>query len=279
VLGGKRKTEAKEEPQRGGKGPNVKLAAPFEMHGQGHTIYTEIRDGRLSVEMASDQRMRLQVLVVRAMTETQNKTALKRLARVEEKLKAAEQKVTHLVSDRTKDAETLMEADRMTQDAANTLQSIGKEFGIPSLQVLPHKSSFVEATVTGYRIKKEHQGDIRGLFYPTNYSAETRQWARDYVRDHTDPATTTNYIDLRGRSTPKNDITIDHQPRVVEHWESEGKKTTQVARAAWYTDHKGGHLSVIARKHNSSDGADARQAGLRYSPEDIGKNFLGPNEV
>src|SRR6188474_3163644 len=102
--------------------------------------------------MAYDQRMQLRQLIARAMKETDNKVAIKRMERVDEKIKIAEEKVAYLASDKTKDAEALLEADKMTQDAANTLQGIGKEFGIPSLLVTPHKSKYVDATVTGYRI-------------------------------------------------------------------------------------------------------------------------------
>jgi len=279
LLGGKKEKDTKEVPKTAGDGADLKLTVPFDMAGHGHTIYTEVKHGKLTVEMASDQRMELTKVVTKAMQETDNKIALKRLGRVEDKLEAAEQKVRFLASDKTKDAETLQEADKMTQDAANTLAAIGKEFGIPSLQILPHKSAFVDASVTGYRIKKEHEKDIRALFYPTAYTPETRQWMWDFIRDHTDPNNPSNYIDLQNRSTPKTDHTIDHQPRVVEHWESAGKGMTQAARRTWYSDHKGGHLSVIAGKHNFSDGADARKMGLTYTPDGIGKGFLGPGEV
>lgn len=278
-LFGGEKEEDKEVSRTDGASVAVKLAKPFEMHGQEHAIYTEIRDGELTVEMASAQRAQLRALLRRAKTETENKVAHKRLERIEETLKAAEDKVRYLISDRTKDAESLQEADRMTQNAANNLRSVGQEFGIPSLQVLPHKSSYVDATVTGYRIKSEHKSEIRSLFYPTAYAPETRDWKRDFIRSRPDPTNSDNYVDLEGRSTAKSDATIDHQPRVVEHWESDGKNTTQSARAMWYSDHKGGHLSVIARKYNSSDGAEARRAGLRYAPENVGKGFLGPGEI
>ena len=278
LVGGGKKEVKEKPPTTQDEAVDATLAVPFEMHGHGHTIYTEIHDGRLSVEMASSQRAKLLALTVRAMNETDNKTALKRLERVYEKLKKAEDKVLYLISDKTKDAEALAEADRMTQEAAGSLKLIGDEFGIPSLAVLPHKSEYVDADVAGYRIKPAHDKQIRDLFYPTGYEPATRTWKRQQVAARTDPANRGNFIDDQGRSEPKSEATIDHQPRVVEHWESDGKLTTQAARAAWYTDHAGGHLSVIAGKHNSSDGAEARRLGLRYSPENVGKGFLGPGE-
>jgi uncharacterized protein DUF4157 len=259
-------------------GPNIKLSAPADMHGEGHTIFTEVRAGKLYVEMASSQRTELLGLTARAMSETTNKTAVGRLQTVYSKLKAAEDKVTFLISDRQKDAEALAEADKMTQDSANQLKSIGVEFGIPSLTVIPHKSGFVEATVTGYFIKSAFAAKIRDLFYPSSYEPATRQWKRDFLKNNTDPNNSKNFIDYAGRSEPKTTATIDHQPRVVEHWDSSGKLTPQDARAIWYSDHASGHLRVIAKKYNSSDGAEARNMGLRYKPDKIGKGFLGPGE-
>lgn len=259
-------------------GPNIKLAVPVDMHGESHTVYTEVRNGKLIVEMASSQRAELLALTVRAIGQTDNKTAKNRLEGVYSKLKSAEEKVTFLISDRTKDAEALAQADKMTQDAASQLKGIGIEFGIPSLLVLPHKSTFVDATVTGYCIKAKFHTTIRDVFYPSSYEPATRDWKRNFLKSNADPKNSDNFIDFAGRSEPKSTATIDHQPRVVEHWNSDGKNTTQGARATWYSSHSSGHLRVIAAKYNSSDGAEARNMGLRYSPENIGKGFLGPGE-
>jgi hypothetical protein len=261
-------------------GPPIKLAAPLDMDGEPHTIYTEVRDGKLVVEMGSSQRADLMALTAHAISQTENKTAAKRLGNVQTKLKSAEDMVTHLISDRTKDAEALATADKMTQDAANTLRMIGTEFGITSLLVTPHKSQFVEATVTGYRIKKEFQGSIRDKFYPSSYEPATRAWKQQFIKAHIDKDNPNNFKDVpKGRSEPIAEATIDHQPRVVTHWQDEGKNLTQAARSTWYSDYGSGHLSVIAKKYNSSDGAEARNMGERYLPDNVGKGFLGPGEA
>jgi hypothetical protein len=261
-------------------GSSIKLAVSTDMNGEGHTIYTEVRNGKLVVEMASSQRTQLLGLTANAMRQTDNKNAITRLEKVYSKLQRAEEKVIHLISDRTKDAEALAEADKMTQDAANQLKGIGKEFGIPSLLVPPHKSKFVASSVSGYHIKTEFQKEIRERFYPKDYDPNTYKWKATFLKENTDPNNSANFIDEEKRSEPKLQATIDHQPRVVEHWESQGKQTTQSIRANWY---KGGgnnreHLRIIARKYNSSDGAEARNEGLRYTPDNIGKGFLGPDE-
>jgi hypothetical protein len=262
------------------KGAAIKLAVPMDMHGESHTIYTEVRNGKLVVEMASAQRAQLMALTINAIKQTDNKKAIGRLENVYSKLKSAEEKVTNLISDRRKDAEALAEANKMTQDAANQLKGIGKEFGIPSLLVLPHKSKFVEATVTGYHIRDEFKEDIREKFYPKDYDTDTYTWKEDFIKKNPDPANSANFIDEEKRSEPKSKATIDHQPRVVEHWESTGKQITQAERASWYKGSGGNrkHLRVIARRHNSSDGAEARKSGLIYKPDHIGKGFLGPDE-
>jgi len=256
----------------------IKLAVPFDMHGEGHMLYTEVRNGKVVVEMASSQRAELLALTLRAKQQTANKTASKRLDAVHAKLMSAEEKANFLISDRTKDAEALALASKMTQDAANTLKSIGVEFGIPSLLVVPHKSQFVEASVTGYRIKSEYQAEIRSRFYPSSYEPATRAWKRNFLAAHTDPKNSHNFIDSAGRSEPKSTATIDHQPRVVEHWETSGKNSAQSVRATWYSAYNSGHMDIIAGKYNSSDGAEVRNLGLRYKSDNIGAGFSGPGE-
>jgi hypothetical protein len=261
-------------------GSSIKLAVPLDMAGEGHTIYTEVRNGKLVVEMASSQREQLLGLTAKAIKQTDNKKAVGQLENVYSKLKRAEEKVTFLISNRQKDAEALAEAAKMTQDAANQLKGIGKEFGIPSLLVLPHKSQFVESAVTGYRIKREFQKEIREKFYPKDYDPSIYKWKREFLKENTDPQNSANFLDKEKRSEPKSQATIDHQPRVVEHWDSEGKNIIQRDRASWYKGSASNkkHLKIIAKKYNSSDGAEARKQGLTYKSENIGKGFLGPDE-
>ncbi len=266
----------KDTKDDGKDGLQIKLATPLDMDGEGHTIFTEVRDNKLVVEMASSQRQALLGLTAQAMAQTSNEKAKRKLQTVWEKLKSAEDKVATLISDRTKDAETLALADKMTQDAANQLKSIGKEFDIPSLLVPPHKSTFVQATVTGYSVKPEYQTKIRDRFYPSDYDPDTLKWKMDYLERRTVKGTD-NFLDEEKRSEPKSQATIDHQPRVVEHWEAEGKKIAQSKRAAWYRKYIPGHMFVVARKYNSSDGAQARISGLTYKPDNIGKDFSGPS--
>jgi hypothetical protein len=275
------KLSGKKDKAESEQGANIKLAVSTDMNGEGHTIYTEVQDGKLVVGMASSQRTKLLGLTAQAMGQTDNKKAVRRLQNVWSRLKDAEEKVNFLVSDRKRDAEALAEAEKMTQDVANQLKGIGKEFGIPSLLVLPHKSNFVEATVSGYRIKSDFQKDIREKFYPSDYDPSVYKWKEKFISKNTDPKNKANFLDKEGRSEPKLEATIDHQPRVVEHWESNGKQTTQSERANWYRGSGGNskHLSIIARKYNSSDGAEARNKGLRYTPDNIGKGFLGPGET
>lgn len=256
----------------------IKFATPFDMHGEGHQVFAETRDGQFVLEMASGQRQKLLALTLRAKSETTNERAKKRLANVYSKLKLAEDKVRYLISDRDKDDEALAEAKKLTADAANQLRSIGVDFDIPSLNVIPHRSEYVQTVAGGYAIKAKYAHRIRATFYPAGYEPATRQWKRDFLQNHTDPVNRKNFIDAQGRSEPKTQATIDHQPRVVEHWQQSGKQIKQSARAAWYTDHTGGHLSVVARKYNSSDGAEARRQGLSYSAEGVGKDFGGPGE-
>jgi hypothetical protein len=255
----------------------LKRSVPFEMHGESHTLYMEIRNGKVVVEMASSQRAILQALTAKAISQTENKVAVKRLEKVYDKLQRAETAVNQLASDRTKDAQTLAEADKMTQDAANTLKAIGEEFGIPSLLVLPHKSQYVDSTVTGYHIKAQHAKSIRDLFYPTDYDDDVYKRKKDYVKNN--PAGAGMFKGSDGNVAPVTEATIDHKPRVVEHWRDKGKAARHDDRSSWYR--RGGDGTeprVVGKRFNSSDGAEARKAGLVYTPDNVGKDFTGPGE-
>jgi hypothetical protein len=280
VTAAKKMFAAMGKKDEGGAGAQaMKRSMTFEMHGEAHTLYTEIRGGKVTVEMASSQRAVLQALTTKAISETENKNAAKRLEKVYEKLKRAEIAVNQLASDRSKDAEALAEAEKMTQDAANTLKGIGNEFGIPSLLVLPHKSQFVESTVTGYRIKDAHAKSIRVLFYPTNYDDDVYQKKKHYISKNLVPINKGLFKGSDGNIAPVEEATIDHKPRVVEHWRGKGKDGRQGDRANWYR--RGGDAAepkVVGRRFNSSDGAEARNSGLVYTPDNIGKDFTGPGE-
>ncbi len=79
----------------------------------------------------------------------------------------------------------------------------------------------------------------------------------------------------RSRLYAKSTATIDHTQRVVEQWNSEGNNEHQEPRADFYNDT--GRMRIVAHKNNSSDGAMARRAGLRYQPN-VGQNFRGPDD-
>jgi hypothetical protein len=278
--GGKKKSVGKIElAMKKTEGKNIKLTAPFDMNGEGHTIYAEIQNGKLIVEMASSQRDQLRTLISKAKTQTKNPKAIKRLGDVYAKLEKAQWEVDHLISDKTEDAKIFALVDKITKDAAENLKGIGKEFGIENLRVIPHKSMYVEASVSGYQIKSQYRSIIRKTFYQNSYEPATVEWKKNLVAAKTDPLNTKNFIDSQGRSEPKSTATIDHQPKVVEHWESlGGKNVTQSARKTWYSDHKSGRLDIIAKKWNSSDGAQAKNMGYNYTPDNIGTGFLGPGE-
>ena len=54
---------------------------------------------------------------------------------------------------------------------------------------------------------------------------------------------------------PKYVATLDHKHMVIEHWNDEGRKTTQQARKDWFN--KKSNLRIVPKKFNSSEGASA----------------------
>jgi hypothetical protein len=281
-LAAKKSADKKDEQkvEKPEKTTDIKISLPFAMQGESHTIYAEFRNGKIIFEMASGQREQLIAKTLRAMSATQNQVAKRRLQRVYDKLKKAEEEITFLIPNNNKIDEARALAAKMTREAADQLKSIGVEFGISDLNVIPHLSIFVDSTVTGYHIKPKHHKNIRSLFYRSDYDSDTNEWRRKYIADHLDTTKKGNFIDKDKESTPITEATIDHQPRVVEHWQNLGGKTSkQAERRKWFTDFRGGHLSVVAGRKNSSDGADAKAMGLNYKPDGIGKDFRGPGEI
>ncbi|AFZ26218.1 hypothetical protein Cylst_4112 [Cylindrospermum stagnale PCC 7417] len=81
-----------------------------------------------------------------------------------------------------------------------------------------------------------------------------------------------------GKIVSKSDVTIEHSPSVMSHWNGTGYNTDQSTRRNWYTFvGRLDELEILPRKGkdgNSSGGAKM-EGEYRF---DIGENFKGPDE-
>ena len=66
------------------------------------------------------------------------------------------------------------------------------------------------------------------------------------------------------------EVTIEHTDAVVDHWNDDGRTTTQEVRNAWYGDP--GHLAVFCESRNKSKQAGGPQTYNRR----VTIEFRGP---
>jgi hypothetical protein len=266
--GGKKKKD-----EKGGR--HLKVELPLTMHHEGHTIYAEFKDNKLSIKMASGRLGVLKSLAANAIHKEEKGAKrpklLKRLEKVYSKLSTIESDL-HL-SVINSDSEAEGKLLKSIEDVANNLKSIGGEFGIDDLINMGHASKYVE----GNRLKPPYDKKVRDTFYPSGYRTATETWFQNRLKTLENPANKSQFKDeMTNNWEPKSTATIDHKTRVVEHWRSHGgNDCNQGDRADFYNET--GTMQVVARKNNSSDGAMARKAGLTYTPE-VGQKFRGPDE-
>ncbi|WP_240138973.1 LamG-like jellyroll fold domain-containing protein [Streptomyces sp. MUM 178J] len=100
--------------------------------------------------------------------------------------------------------------------------------------------------------------------YPSGYRASTHQ---EMERRWTDSSG--NWLDEQGSIIPRNELTYDHAPPVVDHWNTTGFNTSRAARNDYFNDPD--NLVPMRRGPNSAAGgrmtARYRQdTGPNYSP-------------
>lgn len=118
--------------------------------------------------------------------------------------------------------------------------------------------------------------------YPSNYRADTHEYM---VTNFTDegiaaggwplrpgtndriPRRDLTWRDSAGNQIEFSDLTYDHSPMVVEHWNSIGFNSTRAVRNDFYSETSG--MTAMSRSRNSSHGASS---GLRYR-QDTGPNY------
>ncbi|MCX4609675.1 LamG-like jellyroll fold domain-containing protein [Streptomyces mirabilis] len=100
--------------------------------------------------------------------------------------------------------------------------------------------------------------------YRSGYSASTHQ---EMAKRWTDSSG--NWLDEQGSVIPRNELTYDHAPPVVDHWNSSGYNSSRAARNDYYNDPD--NLVPMRRGPNSSAGGSMtaryrQDTGPNYSP-------------
>lgn len=275
--------EKEKEPEKQTAG--FKVEQTLAMSGEGHHIYASEQNGKLVVEMATDRRDLFKNIVASALTHVKEDTKRDRI--LKKRLNKIYAELTDLENAwyqarNMDDAKKQAEIGKRTSQIAQNLQNIGKEFGVKDLITLGHPSKYVE----GNEITPKFRKQIRELFYGKKYQPSTYTWKENKILKlihSTAPGTPKGkFKDENGDIIPRSEATIDHQPRIVEHWlQLGGNNMKQAERVTFYNggsdDPNNKKLRIISRSKNSSDGAEARNENLTYSPI-VGEKFRGPDD-
>ncbi|WP_344208928.1 hypothetical protein [Kribbella sancticallisti] len=258
---------------------SITMTVPVVMDDTDHTLRFKVIDGVPQVLISSGRAEYLQTATAAAIYQEEHRDKkrpklIKRLTRIEQELTGLgfDWRAAHSKADTEKRHAISV---RLGQIADN-LRWIGKENGIDDLEHLGHASKYVEGT----QLQPKYAEDIRGWFYPSGYLSPTRRWRqaeRQRLLDPTDPSQFRDESVTPHTYHPVSEITIDHKPRVVEHWNATGRNSPHPRRVAFYNDVDEAHLQLVARSNNSADGALARAMGHLYSPS-VGKDFRGPDD-
>jgi len=81
------------------------------------------------------------------------------------------------------------------------------------------------------------------------------------------PRSALTWRDESGEEIPFDELTYDHDPMVVEHWNTVGYNSSRAVRNDFYSSTEG--MTAMSRSQNSSLGASS---GLRYR-QDVGSNY------
>jgi hypothetical protein len=175
------------------------------------------------------------------------------------------------------------------EQIAEVLRSIGQNLGIKSLHDLHHPSKYVGA---GGKLRDQYAANVRGSFY-TGYVSATREWRRDKLAELRVGAPPNHFLDqstkkfeplqrpsASGQVRGESNVTIDHQPRVVQHWNGHpdvlppGRNTGPADRKHIYNDTTPPKLQLVSWRNNSIDGGSSQDDYSKY----VGKDFRGPDD-
>src|SRR3954454_10577283 len=275
---GPKKPDKPEHPEEAA---TLQVDLPLAMDHTGHTLTFKVVGGQPQVVMASERADYLRMMTISALAEEERGAkrpgVIGPLKQIEPALKDLYEEWFAAYS--KSDQDKRREINALLGHIAGILRGIGAEFKIESLEHLGHASKHVE----GNRLVPPYDKDIRDWFYPSGYIKTTKTWRDNQLKPLLNPADATLFKDeFAGTWEPVDDVTIDHKPRVVEHWNGSdpsvakaGNNSEPDDRKAFYNDTTPGKLQLVARKNNSADGALAKALGHLYA-KTVGHDFGGP---
>jgi hypothetical protein len=288
------------EPDSPGKPTHkVNIEKPAPMNGASHTLFANTVDSRLKIEMAS-RREDMQSLLEYAQAEADemeragtNKRGLKKaLRRVWEALGRAHSLHTSTFQGTKMTAAIENTINEHVTTAAGLLGDIGRDFQLKSLRNLGHASTWVTVDA---ELKNDYRGDyFRGRVYG-GWDSQHRSGGAFRVGEFNrlrslippgspelaDPATylcpCCNNI-RRDVERTDEELTLDHNPSVITHWQTAGHNLSHDERHDWYNGKgaAGATLLPMCRSCNSSKGGgndepNTYKVGLKFRGKHEGK--------
>jgi len=279
---GKKDKEGKDK-----KGPaegELHTSKSTDMAGEGHTVYADVKDGKVRVEMASQRREWIGGLVTAALQKTKDPDLRQMLGGIDRQIKDFEKQESGPLTQTKKDK---IEAQliRITE----ALQVLGQVFKMKDLTDFT-KSKY---TANGKLLDEYRKGTaIRATFYPDWNSAATAEKRRQ-MKANRDRLTTekaafdptgalakdsNNYVCPGNGSTAAHVVdkskttglpAVDHVREVSTQWNEEGHNTPQNPRDTFY-NLISNHTAMCTSCNGSKSGPDYQL--------DVGPEFRGPGD-
>ena len=266
---------------------DLSLNQSTDMAGEGHTVYAEVKNGKVHVEMASQRRAWIGSLIASALTKEQagqrRPDLLRYLNAMDAQVKAMEKAEAGPLTQAKK---AKIEAQLI--EITRALNILGHTFGMKDLLDFT-KSNY---TANGRLLDKYRSGDaIRATFYPGwNAAAQTEK--RRQLKEHRNrliaekttwdpngthtgsnwyvcPGNGTSAPHLADKSGPTGLPAIDHKREVSTQWNEEGHNTPQPPRETWYNEISN-HTTMCTSCNGSKSGP-----GFKL---DVGPDFRGPGD-
>jgi len=272
---------------------SITMTVRLTMDRAPHALTFKVIGGQPEVIMSSERAEYLQSVTSAAITDEERggkrNSLVRDLTRLEKELSDLYYEFRAAEFSKS-DRELRYQINVRLEQIADELTSIGQNFGIKTLHDLHHPSKYVGL---GNKLKKPYADDVRGYFYPRGYFPGTKQWKASTLSTLLDPQnhpdqfldqSTSTWEPLQrpsasGQKRGQSNVTIDHQPKVVEHWL--GKKVPRAGnnsdadeRKRFYNDITPPKLQLVSWRNNSIDGA---QTSDEYK-DDVGKDFRGPDD-
>ena len=272
----------------------ITLSVSLTMNRAPHTLTFKVVDGQPEVVLSSDRAEYLQTVTGAALYEVEHgskrRDVIARLGKLEKEL--GELYFDYRAAHNKSDSEKRYNISVRLEQIADELTGIGATFGVKTLHDLAHVSQYVGL---GGRLLDKY-ANVRRHFYPSGYVTTTESWKEAELKRLTKSAPPGKFWDnssqtweplqrpsASGQKHPDSNVTIDHKPRVVEHWNGDkdiplpGSNSGPDERNRFYNDISLDKLQLISWRNNSIDGAKALAEGSEYS-KFVGKDFRGPDD-